>query len=163
MTDFPLEIQLDVDASAGPFEDVAYRWVDALSAAVIGPERAELAALPATSKIITDAAGPLGPVGTLFGVIEVERARPGRPPTGTKRNLSDQGLAWLRGELADFPSAVKVWVEQSRRDGATLGGCILRLRQSGAAFAGLAEAECHAAVLTVPRVGQWTGTAAAVA
>jgi hypothetical protein len=110
MTDFPLEIQLDVDASAGPFEDVAYRWVDALSAAVIGSERAELAGLPATSKIITNAAGPLGPVGTLFGVIEVERARPDRPAKGTKRNLSDRGLAWLQQELADFPSRVKVSV-----------------------------------------------------
>ncbi|MFB9235647.1 hypothetical protein ACFFWC_08850, partial [Plantactinospora siamensis] len=109
--DFPLEVQLNVDGSAGLFADVAYRWVDELSAAIIGPERAALAALPARSRLVRDLAEPLGPEGALFGLVEVWRAREGRPPRVTRRSLSDEGLAWLRKELVgDFPARVDVEV-----------------------------------------------------
>jgi hypothetical protein len=110
MREFPLELQLNVDASADHANEVAHLWLTELSAAVAADERRDLASLPARSRLVGGGVGPLGPEGTLVGTVEVQRWHDDRPPTGEKRLFSDEGLRWLRGRVADDWWRVHAWI-----------------------------------------------------
>jgi hypothetical protein len=118
---FPLDIQLDVDESAGNLADVAYGWLDGLFADMAGAERQVLSGLPARVAKPKEPFGPLGAPGEPFGVVSVER---GMPPKTAERNCSSAGLRWLRGELATEPSKAAIWLgnldERGHRSGRIL-------------------------------------------
>ncbi|MFU8873575.1 hypothetical protein [Micromonospora sp. SL4-19] len=97
MTPLPVDLQLDVDGSAGDLSDVAYEWLEGVSARLLPDERQELAPLPARAE------KGLGEPGSLFGVLAVSRGGITAPAKTTERNCSASGLAWLRKELADLP------------------------------------------------------------
>jgi hypothetical protein len=121
MTQFWLEVQLNVDTSRGSLADAAYVWFDTLTEALTPAERAELAGLPAATRLNPLAEGPQGEPGELFGLIEVDRSIGGGYPITQRRHLSDEGLEWLRGELADMPKEVTVWIGRFTENG-FLGG-----------------------------------------
>jgi hypothetical protein len=124
MTQFWLEVQLNVDTSRGSLADAAYVWFDTLTQALTPAERAELAGLPAATRINPLAEGPQGEPGKLYGLIEVDRSIGGGYPTTERRHLSDEGLEWLRGELADLPKKVTVWIGRFTENG-FLGGRLM--------------------------------------
>ncbi|WP_433728762.1 hypothetical protein ACQP2Y_15735 [Actinoplanes sp. CA-051413] len=119
-----LEAQLNVDTSRGPLGDAAYVWFDTLTRALTPAERAELAGLPAATRINPLAEGPQGEPGKLYGLIEVDRSIGGGYPTTERRHLSDEGWEWLRGELADLPKNVTVWIGRFTGNG-FLGGRLM--------------------------------------
>jgi hypothetical protein len=88
VTELLMNVQLDVDASAGPFADLAYQWIDAVPAVVRPDIHSALAGLPA--KLTTSPGEP----GSPFGAISVTRGR-----RGATRNPGTAGMTWLRGEL----------------------------------------------------------------
>jgi hypothetical protein len=108
MTNFGLDVQLNVDTSRGSLADAAYVWFDTMTRALVPNERAELAGLPAATRLNPLSAGPHGEPGDLFGLIEVDRSINGGYSTTERRHLSDEGLAWLRDELADLPKKATV-------------------------------------------------------
>jgi hypothetical protein len=124
MTQFWLEAQLNVDTSRGPLGDAAYVWFDTLTRALAPAERAELAGLPAATRINPLAERPQGEPGKLYGLIEVDRSIDGGYPRTERRHLSDEGLEWLRGELADLPEKVTVWIGRFTENG-FLGGRLM--------------------------------------
>ena len=103
-----IDVQLNVDASAGLPQDVTYLWFDSFVARIAGAERAALAHLPATAKMAGDPGSVLDEPGSLFGVVEVQRPDTDYRVKVRRRALSDAGLRWLRGELADYPQKVIV-------------------------------------------------------
>ena len=124
MTQFWLLAQLNVDTSRGSRADAAYVWFDTLTRELTPAERAELAGLPAATRINPLAEGPQGEPGKLYGLIEVDRSIGGGYPTTERRHLSEAGLAWLRGELADLPEKVTVWIGRFTQNG-FLGGRLM--------------------------------------
>ncbi|MEU4220831.1 hypothetical protein [Actinoplanes sp. NPDC026623] len=111
MTYFTLDVQLNVDSSRGPLGEAAYAWFDTLTSALAPAERAELAGLPAATRLDPFSDGPHGRPGELYGLIEVARSIDGGYPSSEWRHLSDEGWAWLRAELADLPFwKVTVWI-----------------------------------------------------
>jgi hypothetical protein len=66
-TPFSIEVQLNVDASNGDLGELAYQWLDSVSAALAPDERAELASAPARL-------GPPGPdvPGEVFGRLDFQ-------------------------------------------------------------------------------------------
>jgi hypothetical protein len=99
-------------------------WFDTLTQVLTPAERAELAGLPAATRINPLAEGPQGEPGKLYGLIEVERSIGGGYPITERRHLSDEGLAWLRGELVDLPKKVTVWIGRFSENG-FLGGRLM--------------------------------------
>lgn len=97
VTPLPVDLQLNVDGSAGDLSEVAYEWLEGLSARLLPDERHELAPLPAR---VTK--GP-GEPGSLFGVLAISRGGITAPAKTAERNCSASGLAWLRKELGDLP------------------------------------------------------------
>jgi hypothetical protein len=88
-----LELQLNVDSSAGDFGEIAYRWFDEVSQALIPQERAEIAGLPARM-------APIGKPGTVHGTVGIHHFEAGtvRQRRG-QRNASAAGMRWLREQL----------------------------------------------------------------
>jgi len=104
--DFSVEIQLNVDGSAGDLGEVAYTWIDDLVTATVGDKRAILAPMPVSASAARKNLGE----GDYLGLIRVTRPDPagGFLAKEKERTLSDLGLAWLRRELTDFPESVLV-------------------------------------------------------
>ncbi|MEV0726605.1 hypothetical protein AB0I37_27990 [Micromonospora purpureochromogenes] len=98
MRPLPVDLQLDVDGSAGDLSEVAYEWLEGVSARLLPDERKALAPLPGR------VSRGLGEPGSLFGVLGVARGGVDAPAKSTERNCSVSGFAWLRRELADLPA-----------------------------------------------------------
>lgn len=116
MTYLTVDVQLNVDESSRPLGDSAYLWFDTVTAALIPAERAELAELPAATKLNPYSDKAQGKPGQLYGYIEVSRSTGGRPKP-THRNLSRAGLEWLRTELTDLPQKVAIRVGRLDENG----------------------------------------------
>jgi hypothetical protein len=110
--DFTVEAQIRVKTSA----EVAYDWVDHLTAALGDDVRARQAGLPASRK-----AAAVKP-GAMYGEIAVTRFPNGRYVPSKLRTLSDDGLRWLRRELVDMPHSVWVSVGPLGDDGIVNAG-----------------------------------------
>jgi hypothetical protein len=97
---FWLDVQLNVNASVGGFGDLAFRWLDELSAELVPRARLELAGLPAAVAGSRTAVGPTGEPATVSGEVETWEWENGDlTVTTAKRNASAAGIEWLRGEL----------------------------------------------------------------
>src|SRR5690348_12031273 len=107
---YTLDVQLNVDTSRGSLADAAYLWFDTLTRALTPAERAELAGLPAATRLDPFSEVSQGTPGELYGLIEIDRSIDGGYPTRERRHFSDEGRAWLRSELADLPEKVTVWI-----------------------------------------------------
>ncbi|MGI5175787.1 hypothetical protein ACQEVZ_05580 [Dactylosporangium sp. CA-152071] len=93
-----MDVQLDVDASAGEFAELTCRWIDEMSVGIRPQVRAALAGQPA--KLAAS-----GEPGTPFSVLGVTRGY-----RETTRNCSTAGLQWLRTELGKGqPSRADLW------------------------------------------------------
>jgi hypothetical protein len=105
----PLEVQLDVDASAGDFGELAYEWLDGVSLELRPDVREALAGLPARVSRSTTRFGPLGESGSQFGLVSVSRQQSMGPAKTAERNCSSAGMLWLRRELTDLPAQADLW------------------------------------------------------
>ncbi|MET8043328.1 hypothetical protein ABZU25_20995 [Micromonospora sp. NPDC005215] len=94
----PIDVQLDVDGTLSDLSEVAYGWLEGLSARLLPNARQALTTLPARAS-----KGP-GEPGAMFGVLTVSRGGVTAPIKTTERNCSASGFAWLRRELADLPA-----------------------------------------------------------
>ncbi|MEU7876381.1 hypothetical protein [Dactylosporangium sp. NPDC049140] len=89
----PMDVQLNVDASAGPFADLMHQWMDVVSATVRPQFRAGL-----------EAGADGGLPGQPFGTLEVCARRALEGP------WSPDGLAWLGETLRrELPSRTRLW------------------------------------------------------
>ncbi|MEU7826397.1 hypothetical protein [Catellatospora sp. NPDC049133] len=106
---FTLEVQLNVEHTAGSFGEIAYRWFDEVSAGVAAEARAAVAPLAATVGRPPTPYGPLGEPGTVFGVVQCTRMKTAFESRTTERNASAAGMRWLRTQLADMPAQASMW------------------------------------------------------
>ncbi|MBU2667096.1 DUF3396 domain-containing protein [Actinoplanes bogorensis] len=103
--DFALDVQLNVDSSAGDAGQVVYDWLEQGFAALAGDVQASIADLPAD----TAAAGKAAGTGDSFGQITVSRRRGDGPRlVRTERTASREGWQWLRAEVAELPVGLKL-------------------------------------------------------
>jgi hypothetical protein len=114
--DFAVDVQLNVDSSAGDAGPIAYDWLDQGFAALAGDIRASIADLPA------DPAAAVKKVGAGFGEITVSR-RLGDGPrrVTTKRVASREGRQWLRAEVAELPANLKLITGRLDETGMMIG------------------------------------------
>lgn len=131
---FTLEVQVNVDHTAGFFGDIAYRWLDEMSTLLAPEARAETAPLSARVSRSTTPFGPLGQPGTVFGIVESTRMRTAFASKRAERNASATGMRWLRSELADMPAEASMWFgrldERGHRSGRVLSLRTRRVAQS---------------------------------
>jgi hypothetical protein len=122
----PIDVQLNVDESAGPFADLTYRWIDEGSAGLRPEFRAALVDQPPKTPNPTEPMGPLGEPGAPFGVITIARRAPGSSRSRlAERNCTAAGLVWLRKELQrGQPTDTDLWLgeldERGHRSGQIL-------------------------------------------
>jgi hypothetical protein len=107
----PLEVQLNIEASAGDFSELAYQWLDEGYSQLCPDARHALTDLPARVSPSKTKFGPLGEPGALFGIVEVTRSREGKRTT-RERNASAAGMRWLQQELSDPPRQASLWIGQ---------------------------------------------------
>jgi hypothetical protein len=124
MTYRTLDIQLNVDDLTRPLGDSAYIWLSSLVKELTPIEVAELADLPAATKLDPNSDRPQGGAGELYGLIEVSRSIDGSYPTNERRNASSEGWSWLHSELVDIPYKAKVEFGRFDADG-SLGAVIV--------------------------------------
>ena len=97
-----LNVQLNVDTTAGDFGDLAYRWLDQMSMSLAPRARLEMAPVPAEFVYSRQQPGPLGGPESLFGEVHTWHWAEGEVfeiQTQT-RQASTAGMEWLRSQLA---------------------------------------------------------------
>ncbi|MDY7091125.1 MAG: hypothetical protein SYR96_39365, partial [Actinomycetota bacterium] len=127
--DFALDVQLNVDSSAGDAGQVAYDWLDQGFAVLAGDVKASIADLPA------DASAAGQNTGAGFGQITVSRRQGDGPRRfNTTRVASREGFQWLRAELADLPTDVDLVTghldQTGMMTGTTFDGFVATYRES---------------------------------
>jgi hypothetical protein len=131
---FTLDLQLDVDRSAGDFDEIAYRWLDEMSRAVVPDHRTEIADLPARVAKANEPYGPLGEPNALFGIVKTTRGLSSGRLKSAQRNASTAGMRWLRQELADLPDSAWLWFgrldERGHRSGSLANLQVDRMEES---------------------------------
>ncbi|MEU8080271.1 hypothetical protein AB0B31_33045 [Catellatospora citrea] len=127
---FTLEVQLNVDHTAGSFGDIAYRWLDEVSMVVVPDARAEIGPLAAQVRRSPTPFGPLGQPGTVFGIVECRRMKTALASKAVERNASAAGMRWLRTQLADMPAQASMWFGRLDKRGHRSGRALsLRARR----------------------------------
>jgi hypothetical protein len=127
MTYRTLDLQLNVDNRGRSHGESAYRWFSILLDELAGSELADLADLPAVTRLDPYSDMPQGEPGALYGFVEVAQPPTDIRRTRERRNLSTDGWAWLRAELNDIPYNAPMTIQIGRiSPGGVLGGIILK-------------------------------------
>ncbi len=110
MTSFPVELQLNVDASRATLADTACQWLNQLVDDLVGPASASLVGLPADLK----QAHKQLVGGGLLGEIIMQRSIDDEL-VERRRTLSAAGMEWLHAELSDPPQVVSFRRRRARQ------------------------------------------------
>lgn len=116
-----LEIHWNVDDAAMSHGESAYLWFSMLAHTLLPDETTEIAGHSTETPLDPYSRQPQGEPGQLYGLAQVTRLVDSTYEAKEQRNLSTEGWAWLRAELARMPARAFIQIGRLSREGLPVG------------------------------------------